>query len=283
MVKSMTGFGSSTYSFKDAEIYCEIKTVNHRFLEISTKPNDLNNSIDLYVRDTLTKKLKRGSIDVRFRFKTQSGNSYSVNRDSVKNLLKSIKDIPNINSNNINFSDIKDLPGIIKSEKGKGAEDSLIKKTFNNCLKQLIESRELEGLKIKKVFLSKIKKISQNALRISSSNKKYTKKRFINLKKKISDLTNNIDSNKFEHEVAMLVLKHDVAEEIERIKFHCSSLQKEITSNKTSGKKIDFMLQELFRETSTLSVKLDEPNYKKIALDMKLLVEEMREQAQNIE
>jgi len=283
MIKSMTGFGSSTYSFKDAEIYCEIKTVNHRFLEISTKPNDLNNSIDLYVRDTLTKKLKRGSIDVRFRFKTQSGNSYSVNTDSVKNLLKSIKDIPNINSNNINFSDIKDLPGIIKSEKGKGAEDSLIKKTFNNCLKQLIESRELEGLKIKKVFLSKIKKISQNALRISSSNKKYTKKRFINLKKKISDLTNNIDSNKFEHEVAMLVLKHDVAEEIERIKFHCSSLQKEITSNKTSGKKIDFMLQELFRETSTLSVKLDEPNYKKIALDMKLLVEEMREQAQNIE
>ncbi|OUX09617.1 MAG: YicC family protein [Gammaproteobacteria bacterium TMED242] len=283
MIKSMTGFGSSTYSFKDAEIYCEIKTVNHRFLEISTKPNDLNNSIDLYVRDTLTKKLKRGSIDVRFRFKTQSGNSYSVNTDSVKNLLKSIKDIPNINSNNINFSDIKDLPGVIKSEKGKGAEDSLIKKTFNNCLKQLIESRELEGLKIKKVFLSKIKKISQNALRISSSNKKYTKKRFINLKKKISDLTNNIDSNKFEHEVAMLVLKHDVAEEIERIKFHCSSLQKEITSNKTSGKKIDFMLQELFRETSTLSVKLDEPNYKKIALDMKLLVEEMREQAQNIE
>ena len=283
MIKSMTGFGSSTYSFKDTEIYCEIKTVNHRFLEISTKPNDLNNSIDLYVRDTLTKKLKRGSIDVRFRFKTQSGNSYSVNRDSVKNLLKSIKDIPNINSNNINFSDIKDLPGIIKSEKGKGAEDSLIKKTFNNCLKQLIESRELEGLKIEKVFLSKIKKISQNALRISSSNKKYTKKRFINLKKKISDLTNNIDSNKFEHEVAMLVLKHDVAEEIERIKFHCSSLQKEITSNKTSGKKIDFMLQELFRETSTLSVKLDEPNYKKIALDMKLLVEEMREQAQNIE
>ena len=283
MIKSMTGFGSSTYSFKDAEIYCEIKTVNHRFLEISTKPNDLNNSIDLYVRDTLTKKLKRGSIDVRFRFKTQSGNSYSVNTDSVKNLLKSIKDIPNINSNNINFSDIKDLPGVIKSEKGKGAEDSLIKKTFNNCLKQLIESRELEGLKIKKVFLSKIKKISQNALRISSSNKKYTKKRFINLKKKISDLTNNIDSNKFEHEVAMLVLKHDVAEEIERIKFHCSTLQKEITSNKTSGKKIDFMLQELFRETSTLSVKLDEPNYKKIALDMKLLVEEMREQAQNIE
>ena len=102
MIKSMTGFGSSTYSFKDAEIYCEIKTVNHRFLEITTKPNDLNNNIDLYVRATLAKKLKRGSIDVRFRFKTQSGNSYSVNKDSVKNILKSTKDIPNNNTNKIN-------------------------------------------------------------------------------------------------------------------------------------------------------------------------------------
>ena len=81
----------------------------------------------------------------------------------------------------------------------------------------------------------------------------------------------------------MLALKHDVAEEIERINFHSSSLYKELISNSCSGKKIDFILQELFRETSTLSVKLDVPKYKQIALDMKLIVEEMREQAQNIE
>ena len=81
----------------------------------------------------------------------------------------------------------------------------------------------------------------------------------------------------------MLVLKHDVAEEVERINFHSNSLKEELASKKTSGKKIDFVLQELFRETSTLSVKLDEPSYKELALDMKLSVEEMREQAQNIE
>jgi uncharacterized protein (TIGR00255 family) len=83
--------------------------------------------------------------------------------------------------------------------------------------------------------------------------------------------------------VALLALKHDVAEEIERINFHTSSLRKELLSSSGSGKKIDFILQELFRETSTLSVKLDIPKYKQIALDMKLIVEEMREQAQNIE
>ena len=93
----------------------------------------------------------------------------------------------------------------------------------------------------------------------------------------------NIDRARLEQEVAILVLKHDVAEEVERISFHTTSLKKELSSKKTSGKKIDFILQELFRETSTLSVKLDSPSHKQIALDMKLSVEEMREQAQNIE
>lgn len=80
-----------------------------------------------------------------------------------------------------------------------------------------------------------------------------------------------------------MLLKHDVAEEQERISFHLSSLEKELNIKNSSGKKIDFILQELFRETSTLSVKIDDPKQKSKALDMKLLVEEMREQAQNAE
>ena len=75
-------------------------------------------------------------------------------------------------------------------------------------------------------------------------------------------LTNNLDQERLEQEVAILILKHDVAEEIERIDFHVDSLKKELTIKNGSGKKIDFILQELFRETSTLSVKLDEPKYK---------------------
>ena len=116
-----------------------------------------------------------------------------------------------------------------------------------------------------------------------TANRKLTKKRYDNLNNKVLNLSITLDKNRLEQEVALLVLKHDVAEEIERINFHSKSLKEELTSKKASGKKIDFILQELFRETSTLSVKLDEPLYKKVALDMKLSVEEMREQAQNIE
>ena len=283
MTKSMTGFGSSRHSNKDTEVYCEIKTVNHRFLEISTKPNDLSNELDLYVRDSISKKLKRGNIDVRFRLKFPSSNSYVVNEVSLNNLISSVKKIPNINSNNISFSDVKDMPGIINSEQSISINHKLVKKVFIEALNQLISSRSSEGTKIEKIFITKINKIEMSTSRLAASNRKLTRKRSENLKKKIQNLTVHIDNTRLEQEVALLVLKHDVAEEIERIIFHSKSLKKELSLTKTSGKKIDFILQELFRETSTLSVKLDEPSYKQIALDMKLSVEEMREQAQNIE
>ena len=283
MTNSMTGFGSSRYSEKEIEIYCEIKTVNHRFLEVSTKPNDLNNQLDVFVRNSLSKKLQRGSVDVRFRLNFPSTNYYSVNKASLKNLIDSIKDIPNINTDNINFSDIKDMPGIVQSENKISIDQKLIKKVFIESLNQLLSSRLSEGSKIKKIFLSKISNIEKSTSKLSKLNKDLTKKRSDNLRRKIQNLTKSLDSSRLEQEVAILVLKHDVAEEIERINFHSVSLRKELSSSKSSGKKIDFILQELFRETSTLSVKLDEPKYKQIALDMKLSVEEMREQAQNIE
>jgi len=283
MTNSMTGFGSSRYSEKEIEIYCEIKTVNHRFLEVSTKPNDLNNQLDVFVRNSLSKKLQRGSVDVRFKLNFPSTNYYSVNNASLKNLMDSIKDIPNINTDNINFSDIKDMPGIVQSENKISIDQKLIKKVFVESLNQLLSSRLSEGSKIKKIFLSKISNIEKSTSKLSKLNKDLTKKRSDNLRRKIQNLTKSLDSSRLEQEVAILVLKHDVAEEIERINFHSVSLRKELSSSKSSGKKIDFILQELFRETSTLSVKLDEPKYKQIALDMKLSVEEMREQAQNIE
>ena len=160
---------------------------------------------------------------------------------------------------------------------------NLLKKTFKAALNELLENRKTEGEKINKTFISKISKIQNNLAKISKSNPKLTKIRAETLNKKVKMLCDNLDKDRLEQEVAMLVLKHDVAEEIERIDFHLSSLMKELSIKNGSGKKIDFILQELFRETSTLSVKIDHPGYKQIALDMKLSVEEMREQAQNIE
>ena len=98
MTKSMTGFGSSRYLDSKIEIYCEIKTVNHRFLEISTKPNDLPSELDVHVRDITSKKIRRGSVDIRFKLKFPTENKFLVNDSSLDNLIKTIKNIKHIKS-----------------------------------------------------------------------------------------------------------------------------------------------------------------------------------------
>ena len=283
MISSMTGFGSSKQIQKETEVCCDIKSVNHRFLDVSIKPNDIGNEFDVLIREEVSKKIKRGSVDIRFKLKFPSSNTYTINNESIKNLFNSINSIKSIDTSNIRLSDIKDIPGIIKSEQKILVNQNLLKKTFKAALNELLENRKTEGEKINKTFISKISKIQNNLAKISKSNPKLTKLRAETLNKKVKMLCDNLDKDRLEQEVAMLVLKHDVAEEIERIHFHLSSLMKELSIKNGSGKKIDFILQELFRETSTLSVKIDHPGYKQIALDMKLSVEEMREQAQNIE
>jgi uncharacterized protein (TIGR00255 family) len=279
----MTGFGHSRHINKETEIYCEIKSVNHRFLDISIKPNDISNELDLFIRDIVSKKVKRGTLDIRLKLKFPSSNLYIINKESIKNLRESIDQIKSIQSNSLSFSDIKDVPGVIKTEQKIQVNQNLIKKVFKEAFKNFILNRASEGEKINKLFLCKIDKINKSISKLSNSNKKLLKIRSDSLKKKVHNLCETVDKDRLAQEIALLALKHDVAEEIERINFHTSSLRKELMSRSGSGKKIDFILQELFRETSTLSVKLDIPKYKQIALDMKLIVEEMREQAQNIE
>tara|TARA_B100001287_G_scaffold272631_1_gene274657 strand:+ start:25828 stop:26667 length:840 start_codon:yes stop_codon:yes gene_type:complete len=279
----MTGFGHSRHINKETEIYCEIKSVNHRFLDISIKPNDISNELDLFIRDAISKKVKRGTLDIRLKLKFPSSNSYIINNESLRNLGKSIDGVKLLEIKKLTFSDIKDIPGIIKTEQKIQVNQNLIKKVFKDAFKTFLLNRAAEGEKINKLFLSKLNKINKCISKLESSNKKLLKIRSESLKKKVHNICETVDKDRLAQEVALLALKHDVAEEIERINFHTSSLKKELVSRSGSGKKIDFILQELFRETSTLSVKLDIPRYKQIALDMKLIVEEMREQAQNIE
>jgi len=283
MITSMTGFSSSEFIDGDININCEIKSINHRFLDITIKSHDLPSDVDIFIRETLSKRVKRGSVDVRFRITQPQQTSYKINEESLQNLLNLVASHDDLRSQELSFGDVKDVPGIINSIHKSVVDKKNIKDTFKKAFSDFLASKEEEGAKIQKVFISKIKKIKNNNHSISAKSQSTIAKRNIKFKKKIKDHISNIDKDRLEQEVSLLLLKHDVAEEQERITFHLSSLEKELKTKISKGKKIDFILQELFRETSTLSVKLDDPSQKSKALNMKLLVEEMREQAQNAE
>ena len=283
MPNSMTGYSISKHIDNSCEVACEMKSVNHRFLEISTKPNDLSNKLDIFIRNTLQKKLDRGAVDVRFKFNQTSVYSYALNKKSLKNLRTLLSDLSIGDPKNISLSDIKNFPGIFESKQENQIPEAVFKKVFLNAFHGFMKDRSVEGEKIKKVFDKKIKKIALSQKRLEKAIPAVNKTRMSLLNSKINKLNVNLDPEKLNQEAALLILKHDVAEELERIIFHIDSMQKELSSKQSKGKKIDFILQELFRETSTLSVKLDKPSLKELALNMKLAVEEMREQAQNLE
>tara|TARA_Y200000002_G_scaffold133944_2_gene110458 strand:+ start:2989 stop:3825 length:837 start_codon:yes stop_codon:yes gene_type:complete len=278
----MTGFGSSEMIQNDFEIYCEIKSINHRFNEISIKSNDLPNDLEDYIKKSISKDNKRGKFEVRLRFKMPQKTYYSIDTELLKKFKTSLEK-STIDSSEIKFNDIKNVPGIFQINTSINLNKKHIKDVFNNALEDLHSSKVSEGKKICKVLLKKINYIKTTILKINKASQKNIHKRKRKYQQKVLEIIDTLDKKRLEQEIVLLALKHDVSEEIDRINFHCESLVKEINQKKTSGKKIDFILQELFREANTLTVKLDESNLKSYGLEIKLSIEEMREQIQNVE
>tara|TARA_B100000614_G_C14545027_1_gene491738 strand:- start:1219 stop:2067 length:849 start_codon:yes stop_codon:yes gene_type:complete len=282
MIKSMTGFGQSKYIEKGTEVLVEIKSVNHRFLEVNLKSSEIKNKDEEYFKKTISKKLKRGKIDIHIRVNASNNGSILINRKLLAELKKVIKN-ESLISNELSLQDIKDLPGILKITKTSNSKIQILKKVFNEALADFLESRIEEGNKIHKILINKINTIQSKQIKVSKLCKRDLSKKIKLYKKRVKDILEKYDANRLDQEITHLAMKADVSEELERIEFHLQTIRKELNNKNSSGKKIDFILQELFRESNTLTVKLDEPKTKSIALEVKVLVEEMREQIQNIE
>jgi len=282
MISSMTGFGLSKSVKGNSEISIEIKGVNHRFLEISIKPNDLGNELEKFIRNAISKSIQRGKIEIRISLKTRPNIDYSIDDALLKKLIKTLRQNVEL-GDKINFNDVKDVPGIFNSEIVHQLNKNKIKSEFNIALKDFISSRNKEGIKIKNAFKKKISKSKALTKKIFDANDKNLKRKIKLFKSKVAKLTKEFDSSRINQEITLLALKQDVSEELDRIFFHITSLEKEIIKRECSGKKIDFILQEFFREANTLAVKLDNPAQINLAIDIKLLIEEMREQTQNVE
>ena len=283
MFYSMTGYGNGIASRGDLEVLCEIKSVNNRFVEISFRGYSVPNEFEEYVKSQIKKKFLRGSFEVKVNDNFQSEHAYEINQLSLKNLKDSLNSSKDFNSRDLRLSDLKDIPGLLVVKTFKKDISSLGKKALNLSIKNLLNSRAIEGAKIEKIVASKISFLIKAHLKLTRSAPVLLQHRIKSIKKKLLQKNINLREDDISNEISTIALKHDIAEELERISFHIESLQKLFKSKNAHGKKMDFILQELFREVNTLSVKIEKPDLKDLALTMKLKVEELREQAQNLE
>mgnify|MGYP003338793715 FL=1 len=281
MINSMTGFGSAELNDGDINISCEIKSVNHKFLDLNLKGYELSPKLDKKVRNTFNKSIKRGSVDIKFKLSNAFTYDYQINIQSLNKFKKKLNE--NGFHNDISISELKDIPGVLSSKAKSIVKEKMVFDVFKTALDNFLHDKQKEGMKINKIFTAKIKKLQNIHSSIIKLVKISSKTRKEKIKDKILNLVKDIELKRVDEEIAIMAMKYDVAEELERIKFHTDSILQTINKSGPNGKKIDFILQELFRESNTLLVKIDDSEIKSKALSMKVLIEEMREQTQNIE
>tara|TARA_X000000950_G_C13813638_1_gene618750 strand:- start:377 stop:1213 length:837 start_codon:yes stop_codon:yes gene_type:complete len=278
----MTAYVSTNHNHKGYSISCDIKSINGRSLDINFKSNFILPEVELVIRDLISRKVHRGNLEINFNVETNGQPSFALN----KKLIREIKEELNksdLEIKNLNFSDIKDIPDIFIDKKKSAFSENIIKKVIKGTLTALIKSKEIEGKKIKKTFNDRIKKIHKNLISLANEVAKNKHKRKKNILNKLNASSFVVSDESISNEVVNQIIKSDISEEIDRLDFHKSFLLEELESKKAKGKKIDFLLLEMLREVNTILAKVTFSKEKKYALDIKIYIEEMREQVSNVE
>ncbi len=282
MLRSMTAYVSTNHNHKGYSISCNIKSVNGKSLDINFKSNFILSEVELVIRDLVSKKVRRGNLEINFNVETIGQPSFVLNKTLIKEIKKELNK-SDLDIKNLNFSDIKDIPDIFIDKKKSAFSENIINKVFKEALIALIKNKEIEGNKIKKTFNERIKKIHKNLTSLANEVAKNKHKRKKNILNKLNLSSFVVSDESISNEVVNQIIKSDISEEIDRLRFHKSSLLAELESKKAKGKKIDFILLEMLREVNTILAKVTFSKEKKYALDIKIYIEEMREQVSNVE
>ena len=279
-LESMTGFSCSKIFIDGNEISCEIRSVNSKFLDVKFKALEQSNIFEAFALNLAKKMFSRGNIEIKLSNFDRIAQKISINQTLLKSLRAELKGNQLLNQK-LNFSDIKDIPGIFVID-SKPNRVSIIKRLINNAMHELKDARLLEGRALKRIILVKHKKLAKIRESISKMVPLLNKKRVQKLKKKFTKI-HSFTNAEILSEASNHIIKHDISEELERISFHLNEVHKLLKKRHDHGKRLDILLQELLREMNTLSVKVDNIKIKKLAIDGRILIEELREQAQNIQ
>jgi len=291
MVKSMTGYGKSNLSINSREYQVEIKAVNHKYIDINIKMPRVISYLEEDIRKLVTSKIKRGKIDISISFENYSkdGNDIRINTELAKMYIQNLRQLAeeeNISAN-IEVTEITRLPDVltIKSNLDENQMKIELLQTVENAIGQLISMRQSEGERISRDILTKIEQIEAKKQEIFMLSTGLIEEYVVKLEARIKELlkTEDLDKSRLMQEVVIYADKCSVEEEITRLTSHIEQLRNLIKTNEPSGKKMDFIIQEMNRETNTIGSKANNLEITNRVVDIKTLLEDVREQIQNIE
>ena len=293
MIQSMTGYGKSTLSKEQREYQMEIKSVNHRYLDISIKLPKTLGYLENEIKKQITTKIKRGKVDVLVTFENESqeGKNIKINKELAKTYIEQLKELAMETkiSNEINIMEIAKLPDVltIKNEEQDEKIKEEILELTTKATNEIQKMKKAEGEKIAQDLLERIAQIEQKIIKISEKSTGLIEEYVVKLEKRIKEIlkTEEIDKSRIAQEVVIYADKSSIEEEITRLKSHISQFRNIINTNneEPKGKKIDFLIQEMNRETNTIGSKSNSLEITNEVIEIKTQLEDIREQIQNIE
>jgi uncharacterized protein (TIGR00255 family) len=288
MPKSMTGFARADHSVSWGNIVCELKSVNHRFLDLSFRMPDNLRAFEHDLREQIRSSLTRGKVECSLSLKTNSSVNAELQLDKgvAKSYIEAADELTELvaNSQAINLIEILQLPGVLASQEIDSDDlKVLAASVLKECIGLLEHSRQREGDVLGKEILDRTEQLRALTSSLSEVVPAIRQSQEEKLRQRLADAGIDINQDRLEQELIILAQKMDVEEEIDRLNAHLDQIDELIAGNKPVGRKLDFLMQELNREANTLGSKSQGLTQTNIAVEMKVLIEQIREQIQNIE
>lgn len=288
MTASMTSFGRVEESAQWGHVIWEIRSVNHRYLEISLRlPEDFR-QLESKVREIIGKKIKRGKVDCQLRFNAidSADSKLAVNNELAAQVIEAAENLQGKMDNPAAIDTLEVLrwPGVIERNKlDLETISETVLDILNSTLDIAVETRLTEGDKLKTMIDERCLAASKIVKEFREHVPELTANLRDKLKARVDELCSDVDAERLEQELAFLAQKFDVAEELDRLDAHITEVTRVLQQDKPVGRRLDFLMQELNREANTLGSKAADINYTNASVELKVLIEQMREQIQNIE
>lgn len=289
MPRSMTGFARREAKLSWGTVIWEVRSVNHRYLEPGFRlPEDFR-EMEPALRDALRKTLQRGKIEASLsvQFEQENDTELGVNFHKVGQLANAVQQIRAQLGDQaalINPLELLKWPGVMqKQELEREVMHAAVLEVFNEALGLLIEHRDREGAELAQHILQRLDSVSAQVAAVRARLPEILHSQREKLQAKIAALQIDLDTERLEQEIALLAQKADVDEELDRLDTHVIEVKRTLEQTDSVGRRLDFLMQELNREANTLSSKAIVADTTQAAVELKVLIEQMREQIQNIE
>ena len=288
MPRSMTGFARAEVKSPEYTLVWEVRSVNHRYLEMHLRLPEEFREIETALRETVRKKLQRGKLEATIHLQPEQGGDSSIGLDADR--LAQVADACRRigaqvdNCAPVNPLEVLRWPGVqIVRELDREALHQQSLALFSDALDQLIDNREREGAELAVYINQRLDAIAAEVVSVREQLPNILQAQREKLQSKIAALDVELDPDRLEQEIVLMAQKADVDEELDRLDTHITEVRRTLKQKNSLGRRLDFLMQELNREANTLSSKSVVSETTQAAVELKVLIEQMREQVQNIE